>query len=222
MLDALGAEDRERLTALTLKLVPARHRLGLVDDALQEKVLEARSLFREHLPANLQGSVAFFDVEQYTGAASLQDNILFGKIAYGQAQANERIGDLIGEVLNELGLRERVIQVGLQAQCGVGGTRLSLPQRQKLAIARAVLKRPEILILFDATGSLDPADQQAILDALLQEFADRTLIWSLGRSDWAEKFERVLVMRGGRVVEQGRYDELNKDGSVLNELIAAE
>jgi ABC-type transport system involved in cytochrome bd biosynthesis fused ATPase/permease subunit len=221
-LDTLSPDDRQRLIALTFKLAPARHRLGLIEDDLQAQVLEARRLFREHLPQELAGSVAFFDAERYTAAASLQDNILFGKVAYGQAQANERIGELISEVLDELGLHERVVEVGLQAQTGVGGGRLSLAQRQKLALARAILKRPEVLILYEATGSLDPVEQQAILEALLQEFADRTLIWAVSRSDWAAKFDHVLVMRSGRVVEQGRYDELNRDGSALHEMIAAE
>jgi ABC-type multidrug transport system fused ATPase/permease subunit len=221
-LDTLGPADRQRLIALTFKLAPARHRLDLVDEALQARVLEARRLFREHLPPELRGSVAFFDAERYTSAASLQDNILFGKIAYGQAQASERIGELIGEVLDELGLHQRVIEVGLQAPTGVGGGRLSLAQRQKLALARALLKRPEILILYDATAALDPAEQQAILDTLLEQSVETSLIWAVSRSDWAEKFDHVLVMRGGRVIEQGRYDELNRDGSALHELIAAE
>jgi ABC-type dipeptide/oligopeptide/nickel transport system ATPase subunit len=221
-LDTLGEEERQRLIALTFRLAPARHRLDLVDEALQARVLEARRLFRENLPPELQGSVAFFDAERYTAAASLQDNILFGKIAYGQAQANERIGELITEVLDELGLHERVVEVGLQGPTGVGGGRLSLAQRQKLALARALLKHPEILILYDATASLDPSEQQVILDELLREFAEASLIWAVSRSDWAEKFDHVLVMRGGRVVEQGRYEELNRDGSALHDLIAAE
>ena len=79
-----------------------------------------------------------------------------------------------------------------------------------------------MLILYEATASLDPSEQQAILDALLQEFGERTLIWAVSRSDWAEKFDHVLVMRGGRVVGQGRYDELSRDGSALDDLIAAE
>jgi putative ABC transport system ATP-binding protein len=222
-LDQLSREDRERLIGLTFKLAPARHRLDLIDDVLQARILEARRLFREHLPEEFAGSVAFFDPERYTAAASIQDNILFGKVAYGQAQASERIGELITEVLNELGLHDRVVEIGLQAQTGVGGGRLSLAQRQKLALARALLKRPEVLILFDATSSLDPAEQQAILDALLEEFGGRTLIWAVSHGDWAARFDYVLIMRNGRVVEQGRYDELKRDGSAsLHEMIAAE
>ena len=71
------------------------------------------------------------------------------------------------------------------------------------------------------TGPLDPAEQVAILDNLLAEFAERTLIWALSRSDWARKFDHVLVMRKGRVVEQGRYAELDRDGSALQQLVAA-
>jgi putative ABC transport system ATP-binding protein len=220
-LESLSAADRDRLIALTLKLIPARHRLDLIDEALQARVLEARRLFREQLPAALHGSIAFFEAERYNAAASLQDNILFGKIAYGQAQATERISDLISEVLSDLGLRERVVAVGLQAHTGVGGARLSLAQRQKLALARALLKQPEILIVYDATGPLDPNEQTAILDALLETFAERTLIWALNRSDWAADFDHVLVMQQGRVVEQGSYDELARDGRALHQQVAA-
>jgi len=221
-LGELAEAERERLISLGLKLIPARHRLDLVDEALKERLLEARRQFRAGLPARLANAIAFFDPEHYNAAASLQDNILFGKVAYGQAQASERISDLIGEVLADLGLHERVVAVGLQSETGVAGARLSLPQRQKVALARAILKRPDILIANDPVGPLDPGEQVAVLDALLEEFAERSLIIALSRSDLAEHFDQVLVLRDSRVVEQGRYSELRKDGSALRELIAAE
>ena len=221
-LDALSQSDRERLISPTFKLIPARHRLSPVDDALQARILKARRLFREQLPDDLAGAISFFDPEHYTVGASLQDNILFGKIAYGQAQAAERISDLIGEVLKDLDLRARIIEAGLQAPTGVAGARLSLAQRQKLTLARAVLKQPEMLIAYDPVGPLDPNEQSAVLDAVLEAFAGRTVIWALSRGDWAERFDHVLVMQRGRVVEQGNWAELNKDGSALHGLIAAE
>ncbi len=221
-LEGLNETDRQRLLALTFKLIPARHRLGLVDDPLRARIVEARHRFREKLPEMLTNAVAFFDPARYTAGASIQDNILFGKIAYGQAQANDRIGDLITQVLADLDLRGQVIEVGLQAEVGVGGSRLSLSQRQKLALARALLKRPEILIVHDPIGPLDPAEQAAVLDAFLQEFDGRTLIWSLNRSELAARFDHVLVMRQGQIVEQGCYDELNRDGSALHAMVAAE
>ena len=53
-------------------------------------------------------------------------------------------------------------------------------------------------------------------------FDQRTVIWALNQSDWAAKFDYVLVMQKGRVVEQGRYDELARDGSALHPPVAAE
>ncbi|MGI9437559.1 MAG: ABC transporter ATP-binding protein, partial [Geminicoccaceae bacterium] len=221
-LEKLNATERQQLLALTFKLIPARHRLDLVDEPLQAKIILARHRFREQLPSDLADSVAFFDPDGYTAGASIQDNILFGKVAYGQAQATEKISDLMGAVLADLDLRGRVIQVGLQAEVGVGGSRLSLSQRQKLALARALLKRPDVLVAHDPTSPLDPAEQLAVIDSLIKEFDGRTLIWSLNRTDWAERFDHVLVMRNGRIVEQGAYQDLNRDGSALNAMVAAE
>jgi ABC-type multidrug transport system fused ATPase/permease subunit len=103
-----------------------------------------------------------------------------------------------------------------------GGARLSLAQRQKLALARAVLKRPEVLVAYDPIGPLDPGEQTAVLGALHDAFAARTNIWALSRGAWAQRFDHVLVMQRGRVVEQGDYAALNTDGSALQELTAAE
>jgi putative ABC transport system ATP-binding protein len=121
---------------MPFKLIPARHRLGLLTPELLDKVLVARRHFQEKLPEHLRGAIAFFDPGAYNGPSSIQDNVIFGKIAYGQAQAGARITELLTDVLDELGLRQRVIQVGLDAPCGVAGGRLSPAQRQKLAVAR--------------------------------------------------------------------------------------
>ena len=221
-LDALGDEDRTRLLSLPFKLIPARHRLGLIDEAVQAKVLAARKRFVETLPEELAQSVAFFDSEAYNAAATVQDNVLFGKVAYGQAQAAEKIGRLISEVIDARGLRPVVMEVGLDHQAGIAGSRLSGAQRQKLAIARAVMKAPDVLIVSEATAVLESASQNRILDNVLTAFEGRGVIWSLHRASLAERFDRVLVMKSGRVVEQGRYDEVDREGTVFRALAANE
>ncbi len=221
-LAALPDEDRAQLMSLPFKLIPARHRLGLVDDDLQGKVLEARRYFASHLPEDLQNAVEFFDADKYNASANIQDNILFGKVAYGQAQAADRVGALISEVVLELGLHEAVAEVGLSFEVGIAGSRLSTAQRQKLALARALLKRPDILILSEATTSLDSASQAAIMDALLADFEGRCLIWSVQRASMAEGFDQVLVMRQGRLMEQGEFAELSQGNEHVRELLASE
>ena len=74
----------------------------------------------------LQQQIEFFDPERYNAAASVQDNILFGKIAYGEADAPVRIPAVLAEVIDALSLRQTVIDVGLDYHVGTGGSRLSL------------------------------------------------------------------------------------------------
>jgi ABC-type multidrug transport system fused ATPase/permease subunit len=202
-LGELPEADRERLLALPFKMIPARHRLGLLSDELQQKVLQARAYFREHLPEQLKGAIAFFEPDSYNTASSIQDNVLFGKIAYGQAQATQRIFELLASILDELGLRPRVIEVGMRAECGIGGSRLSAPQRQKLALARALMKRPDILVLHDATMPLDSAEQPLLRDALFEATEGRTMIWALQSEEWVGLFDQVLSLAESRVSLRG-------------------
>lgn len=221
-LDELNEEDRTRLLSLPLRLIPARHRLGLIDEAVQAKILEARRVFHDELPDDLKAAIDVFDEEKYNAAATLQDNILFGKIVYGQAQAAEKIGALVSHVLEDQGLRAIVMTVGLDYEAGIAGSRLSGAQRQKLAIARSVMKRPDILIISEATAALENVSQNRILRSILEAFQDRGVIWSLHRPSMARQFNRVLVMKNGRIEQQGTYDEVDVEGSTFRELLANE
>lgn len=220
--DDMQDKDRLRLLSLPFKLISARHRLDLIDAAMKNRLIAARKLFADELPDRLRGAIEFFDSDRYNDAATLQDNILFGKVAYGEAQSAAKLSGLIGEVLDELNLRRAVMEVGLQFDVGVAGARLTSAQRQKLGIARCILKRPDLLILSEAITSLDGAAQTRVLDAVLKEFKGRGVIWGLHRARYAEAFDKVLVMRGGKIVEQGSFKNLKKDGTVLAELLQSE
>ena len=220
-LDRIGQADRDLLLALPFKMIPARHRLGLMDEAFEERILKARRYFAENLPADMRGGVEFFDAGRYNGAASLQDNILFGKVATGHAQASARIGAMLHEVLDELQLRPQVVSIGLSYQCGVGGARLASADRQKVAIARALLKQPMVLILDQAAAGLDAGSQNRIVANVLESRKGRCLFWVLQRNDLAERFGHTLVMDRGRLAEQGRFADLKGRGGALDKLLNA-
>ena len=199
---SIGPADRDKLVALSLPYVEARHRLGLINESMEERLLAARRAFAANLPASLAGEVEFYNEERYNAAANLQDNILFGRLVYGQAQAGERIGRVIAEVLTSLGLRRAVLEVGLEFQVGIAGKRLNSAQRQKVDLARALVKRPDILILNDATTLLDATAQTKVMENILAARSGQGVIWMMDRPVLAQKFDRVLVMRDGRVVEE--------------------
>lgn len=211
-LDRITEDHRNLLLALPFKLISARHRLGLIDEALEARILEARRHFSETLPAELRGAVELFDPQRYNSAASLQDNILFGKIASGQAGAGARIGLLMRQLLDELKLRPLVLKIGLAFQVGTGGARLPVADRQRIAIGRAILKRPALLILDQAGSVLDPASQNRLLEKVLQCRRGSGVFWVLNRVELAERFGHVLVLDGGRLAASGSYGDL-KEGS---------
>ncbi len=220
--NTLGDPERTALIGLVLRLIPARHRLGVVDDALAERILQARRCFARDLPPALSGAVAFFDPARYNAAISVQDNILFGRFAYGETQtASRRVRALLAEVIDRMALRPTLVEVGLDHQVGVGGQRLSAAQRQKAALARALIKDPDLLVLNEATAVLDSESQAAVHEALLAWRAGRGLVWFVHRPTFARRFDQVIVLRHGRVVEAGGFDALVANGGVLAELLEA-
>ncbi|RMD63094.1 MAG: ABC transporter ATP-binding protein [Alphaproteobacteria bacterium] len=221
-LETLDEEERRALMRLPFNYVEARHRLGLIDEALQQRVVAARTMLAEQVARKDPGAVAFYRPDVYDEAASLQDNILFGRIAYGHARAEEIVLRAMTEVLDDLGLRRIVVIAGLDHYVGVGGKRLSAAQRQKIGLARALIKRPDVLVVNDALAVMDALAQARILVRVLKHCTDKGVIWALQRPDACAHFDRIVVMRDKRIVEQGRFAELNKPGSALNKMIAAE
>ncbi len=207
-IEALSGEERTRLLALSFRYIKGRHRLGLTDGEFEARVLAARQAVVRRLAEEPEPLVAFYDPEKYNAAATLQDNILFGRLAFGRAQAAETVGEATREVLDSLNLRNAVIEVGLEHEVGVGGKRLNATQRQKLAVARALIKKPDVLIVNEALGGMDEVTQTRILRQVLDASQGRGVIWALQRAEAAQNFGSVLVMDEGRLVRQGSFEEI--------------
>lgn len=217
-LENASPSDQQRLVAITFPYIEARHRLGLIDAELEARLLSARRRFAETLPEEYRDYIEFFDPERYNAAATVQDNMLFGRLVYGQAQAAQRIHRLLLDVVSELGLKSEVLAVGLEHGVGTGGRRLNQPQRQKVALVRALVRRPKILILNNGLAPLEAATQTRIVKALRREMKDRCLILIADNAALCSVMERVAVMRDGRVVEQGPLDRLARPGTALADL----
>jgi putative ABC transport system ATP-binding protein len=218
-LAATSDEEKASLLALTFRLVVAQHRLGVVDDDMQRRIVESRAEFRRRY-TNREDVVEFFDPDRFSSTLSIQDNILFGRVALEHANAQGKINALVREVAAEVGMNADLVQLGLRFEVGNGGSRLSYSQRQRLAIARAMLKNPDILVFNEPTSGLDPATELRVVQTVLEWAQGRTVVWALGRADLAREFDRVFVLEEGRLVEQGVFAELERPGTALSRLLA--
>jgi ATP-binding cassette subfamily B protein len=145
-------------------------------------------------------------------AASARDNLRYGRwdssdeeLWAAAAAANA------AEFLKKL-------PMGLDTYMGEGGARLSGGQRQRLAIARAILRDAPILLLDEATSALDAESERLVQDAFDRLMRARTTIVIAHRLATVRAANRIVVMEGGKIVEQGSHDQLARGGGLYERL----
>ncbi|PPS43128.1 heterocyst formation ABC transporter subunit HepA [Chroococcidiopsis sp. TS-821] len=141
-----------------------------------------------------------------------QDTFIFNtsvrnNIAYALEDADEEAIWEAARLANALDFIQELPQ-GFDTQLGDRGVRLSGGQRQRIAIARALLRNPEILILDEATSALDSVSERLIQESLEKLAVGRTVIAIAHRLSTIVRADKVVVLEGGRIVEQGGYQEL--------------
>ena len=133
--------------------------------------------------------------------AGWEQHALFGKINTARPDATKIIQQLVASILDELGLRLPILETGLGFEVGISGRRLSVTQRQKLAIARNLVKEPRLLIVNEATGVLDSASRSSVFDAIKNAMKDRGLVWVDSEVADPTQFDRMFLAEAGKVKE---------------------
>lgn len=197
-------DDRTRLLALPLAYIEPRHRLGLLDDPMRSKLVKARSCVREVLEHSERPGVEFYDPEQVCAAAPLRDNLLFGRINQGAANAPGRVTEAITAVVVEMGLWTDIERVGLGHQVGPAGRLLSPPQRASVNLVRCLAKRPDIFVVDGALAPFGEKRAVAILDILIEASAERTLVVSLPNEREISRFDALIRFRDGKAMLEDR------------------
>jgi subfamily B ATP-binding cassette protein MsbA len=141
-----------------------------------------------------------------------QEPMLFGatigeNIAYGRDGATQEEVEAVARAAHAAEFIERTPD-GYESLVGERGVRLSVGQRQRIAIARVLLKDPEILVLDEATSSLDTESERLVEEAFEQLMEGRTTLIIAHRLSTVQRADRVLVLERGRIVEVGTHAEL--------------
>ena len=178
-------------------------------------MLAARSRFVETLPAAVAASFVPYDREKYFADGTLLDNLLFGKVVATSSSAVKKVNAIAQEILETEGLRELVLEVGLDYHVGLFGGRLSQPQRQRAALARVLLKRPDIPHPRRGVGHARAGERMDLHRRVLESMKDRTVIAAVERPDLARLYDLVVVLDAGAVAETGTYREPDRPGAGL-------
>lgn len=169
---------------------------------------------RELSLSELRSAVLLVPQEGFLFSGSIWENLVLG---------DERISEEeVWRVCRALGIEEflRELSEGIHAVVGERGTKLSGGQRQLLALARAVLRRPKVLLLDEATSAMDAEAEARAFAALRELLPESTVILAAHRLSTVLAAERIFVLREGRVVQAGRYEELLQVPGEFHELFS--
>ena len=220
----IDTADRLLIMKLPFSYTENKNRLGLLSDDLKERILVARKSLRTTLGKMATSPVAFYETNSYNPAASVLDNVLLGRVSTNVAEGSERVDEAIKALLEEMGLTDDIFHIGLDFNIGTGGKRLSEIQRQKLHLARALLKKPDFLIVNRALNSLDSRSQRSIIETVLERAKNTHghpcgVIWVPINPKMSMLFDRVLLFSDGELVADGPPEEMSKSETRYQELL---
>ncbi|XP_043939243.1 ABC-type oligopeptide transporter ABCB9-like [Protopterus annectens] len=175
-------------------------------------------IFLDGIPLNefdhkfLHSKIALVEQEPVLFAASIKDNISYGL-------SNCSIDDVIAaaQKANAHSFIQG-LEKGYETDVGEKGGQLSAGQKQRIAIARALIRKPQILVLDEATSCLDPESEHLIIEAV-SRMKDQTVLVIAHRLKTVEKANKIIVIENGSVIEEGTHIDLMKNQSRYYQMI---
>lgn len=217
-IDSFAFEDEETLRDIYFSLEKGQT-LGLVGQTgsgktalikllLREYDVDQGSIYlnghdiRDYRLADLRSLMGYVPQDQFLFASSILDNIRFGNpdLPFSEVEDATKLAQVYQDI--------QAMPQGFDTVIGEKGVSLSGGQKQRLAMSRAMILNPDILILDDSLSAVDAKTEFAIIDNLKETRKDKTAIITAHRLSAVVHADLILVMQNGRIIERGRHEDL--------------
>lgn len=200
-IDELNKADRVLIRSLPYRVVSGRHRMGIFNDEDKKKFLKLRKAFTSQLDEESRACIDVFSPEKFNALSPVGDNIIFGRIVFGRLGAEDKVHQVILDVLQRLDMLSPILEIGLAAPTGLAGSLLTTSQRQKLVLARALIKRPRVLVINEGLTALDAEEAENILARLKQSYPAMILFWVDSQPRFPAYFDRTVYLQAGKLTK---------------------
>lgn len=178
----------------------------------QGRIILGGQELRDYAPEAARALFGVVSQQTHLFNATIRENLLLARPEAAEMELNQAVRQ--AHLYDFI----QALPQGYDTWVGEQGLRLSGGERQRLAIARALLKNAPLLLLDEATANLDPLVEQAIYQELLTLMAGRSTLLITHRLVNLDTFDHILVLQGGRVVEQGRHADLLQAGGLYRRM----
>ncbi|MNC03462.1 putative multidrug export ATP-binding/permease protein [compost metagenome] len=161
---------------------------------------------------DLRGYFSFVPQENFMYSGTIRENIACGKVDASEEEILAAARDA-----NAAGFISELPE-GLDTHIGEGGVRLSGGQKQRISIARALLRNAPVLLLDEATAALDNESERLVQEALDRLMVGKTTFIIAHRLSTVQHADQIMVIENGRIVDQGRHEELLQSGGLYHKL----
>lgn len=210
----------DKIMLMTIPALISAEQIGpAFTEDMQQHILSARRSNAAVIQDRVSALYAPIRIDRITPRLSVLENALYGKISNGAGARADDLRKIVADVLEEEGLKSAVIDLVYDLPLSLSGSDLPASFVEPLALCRAAIKRPDVLILDQMLSGFDPDVRREVLVKLRDLLPDTTIIQLADHFDDSEDFDSFLEIRQGRMITEETAEHGEQDGAALADLL---